>query len=143
MTYKELRDRQQKEVDAFPFIFIIAGTDEEVTAALKKAGVNDPDELKPVCAGGYIRKKDAPEMEAMFRRHEEERQQQFNLDPTGEHFIKEMFKTELDNHEYSYTGELADTLNALGLTLDEINNNPALKNGLALALREYDKWLLQ
>ena len=50
-----------------------------------------------------------------------------------------MFYSELNNHEYGYTKELDDTLDALDLTIDDINNNKNLKNGLSLAIQEIEK----
>ena len=46
-----------------------------------------------------------------------------------------MFKYELDNHEYGYTGDAEDTIEALGLTWDEINSNENLLNGFKKACK--------
>ena len=45
--------------------------------------------------------------------------------------------TTFGNHEYDYTRDLTDTLDALDLTLDKVNKNPKLIKGLKLALRRY------
>ena len=50
-----------------------------------------------------------------------------------------MFLYELANHEYCITYELEDTLEAVGLTIQEVENSKALKHGLVLAKREYLK----
>ena len=47
-----------------------------------------------------------------------------------------MFRYELDNHEYSYTGCAGDAIEALGYTWEDIQNNGKLKNGLMLAIEE-------
>lgn len=39
-----------------------------------------------------------------------------------------MFLLELYNHEFAYTYDVEDTLNDLGYTMEQINNNPAFKN---------------
>ena len=57
-------------------------------------------------------------------------------DKTGEGYIKDMFVSELENHEYGYTYELDDTLDALELTREQIANSPNLKHGLDLAKKE-------
>ena len=44
-----------------------------------------------------------------------------------------MFYTELANHEYSYTGDVTDAVNACGLTVEQLNANPALIIGLKKA----------
>ena len=48
-----------------------------------------------------------------------------------------MFEYELNNHEYCVTYSLEDTLGALNLSIDDINNNKALQNGLGIAKKEY------
>ena len=58
-------------------------------------------------------------------------------DLTGEGYIKDMFEYELANHEYGYTYDLEDTLNAIGLSMEEINNDERLKHGFDLALNRY------
>ena len=47
-----------------------------------------------------------------------------------------MFKYELNNQEYCITYDLTDTLEALHLTLEEIESNKNLRIGLKLALKE-------
>jgi hypothetical protein len=58
-----------------------------------------------------------------------------NLTETGEGFILEMFDYELSNHEFTYTGDTEDTIDALGLSQGDFDNNPALKAGLRLAIK--------
>ena len=57
-------------------------------------------------------------------------------DKTGAGYIKDMFISELENHEYSYTRDISSTLDALELTYEDIRNNPTLKKGLDLAINE-------
>lgn len=83
--------------------------------------------------GGIIRKTDAEAMRAMFDRHRRELQEAIAADKTGEGFIYDMFYTELANHEYSYTGDVTDAVNACGLTVEQLNANPALIKGLKKA----------
>ena len=97
------------------------------------------DKIIGIGAGGFIRKSDLKAYTEMCQRTEKEMQEAIANDKTGEGFIKEMFKYELANHEYCITYELDDTLDALGLTIEEINNNQALKHGLELARKEYLK----
>ena len=58
-------------------------------------------------------------------------------DLEGESFIYDMFKYELANHEYGCTWELEDTIQALNLTLEEINNSQNLKAGLKKAIATF------
>ncbi len=48
-----------------------------------------------------------------------------------------MFAAELANHEYGYTYELDETLDALGLTLDKVKADKRLRKGLNKALKKY------
>lgn len=87
--------------------------------------------------GGFIRKTDVKEFLEMRKRAKEEILEEINNDQTGDAFIKDMFKYELANHEYCITHNLNDTLEAIGLTIEEIENNKALSKGLELARKEY------
>lgn len=44
-----------------------------------------------------------------------------------------MFFTELNNHEFGYDRDLTRVIEELGYTSQDIENSPALKNGLNLA----------
>ena len=83
--------------------------------------------------GGYIRKADKKALEDLFAKHRRELQEAIAADKTGEGFIYDMFYTELANHEYSYTGDVTDAVNACGLTVEQLNANPALIKGLKKA----------
>ena len=67
----------------------------------------------------------------------EEQKKLIEEDTTGDGFIYSMFKYELANHEYGYTYDLEDTLRALGLTYEEVQEKPNLKKGLERALEDY------
>lgn len=137
MTYKELKDRQQAEINDFPFIW--AFNEKQLADGMRKLGLNpdtDKDKLCSIGAGGVIRKTDAEAMRTMFDRHRRELQEAIAADKTGEGFIYDMFYTELANHEYSYTGDPTDALDALGITPAQIESNRALARGLALAAQE-------
>ena len=73
----------------------------------------------------------------MMSRHRKEEKEAMMNDLTGEGYIKDMFEYELANHEYGYTYDLEDTLNAIGLSMEEINNDERLKHGFDLALNRY------
>lgn len=83
--------------------------------------------------GGFYRRSDADKLREMLDRHEREMSEAISQDTTGNGFIFDMFDYELANHEYTYTGSLTDTLEALDLTLDAVNANPALRHGLKKA----------
>ena len=75
---------------------------------------NDQDKIYSIGYGGFVRKKDADLLHTTTARHAEELAAAIAADPTGDGFICEMFRCELDNHEYSYTMDLSDTLEAEG-----------------------------
>lgn len=134
--YRVLRDRQQAEVDAFPFMFAFSQKqfDEGMVSRL---GLKPTDThlILSIGGGGYIRKSDRDALHDMLNRHAAEMQAAVDADETGEGFVLDMFVYELDNHEYSYTYDLEPTLDALGLSLEQVVADRKLANGLYLAQR--------
>ena len=129
--YTELKSKHQKEIDAFPFGF--AFNESQFKEMMEKWGLtpDDTDKIYSIGGGGYVRKSDAEAMHKMFERHELERKM---ARKHGDDYLFEMFNYELANHEYSYTGDLTDTLEALGLTMDEINADPKMADALKRAI---------
>lgn len=134
MTYKELKDRQQAEINAFPFMF--AFSNEQFIKGMERLGLKptDTDKIYSIGGGGYVRKSDYAELEAMTQRHRQEMRDAIAADTTGEGFIYDMFYYELANHEYIISGSITETLDALELTIDEINESKALLHGLKKAI---------
>ena len=128
--YTELKSKHQKEVDAFPFGF--AFNQKQFDEMMTKWGLapTDTDKIYKIGGGDYVRKSDADAMNEMFARHESERKAAMQDDE----YLFQMFNYELANHEYSYTGDLEDTLDALGLTMDEINADPRMADALKRAI---------
>lgn len=137
--YEEFKKKRQKEFDKFPKFF--AFDEKQFKEGMKKLNLkeSETDKIISIGVGGYIKKADIRKFNKMFERMEEELKDAIKNDLTGEKFIKDMFRYELANHEYGITYNLDDTLEALNLTIDEINNNTALKNGLQKAKEEYLK----
>lgn len=134
ITYYELRTRQQKEVNALPVG--VAFSDKQFAEMMAKWGLteNDTDKIVSVGAGCFMRKSDKQMFYDMCDRHDKELDEAIAGDPTGDGFIYQMFDFELGNHEYAYTCDLEDTLNALGLTEADIEADERFKHGLALAI---------
>lgn len=134
--YEEIREKHQKRINDFPIGF--AFSDEQFKKMMENWGLkeNDIDKLYFIGGGGFIRKKDSDEYNKMWDEIQKEHQDLINRDKTGEGYIKDMFVYELENHEYGYTHDLEDTLNALELTYNQVMKNPSLKHGLELARRE-------
>ena len=129
--YTSLKSKQQKEVNAFPFGF--AFNQKQFDEMMTKWGLtpDDTDKIYSIGGGGYVRKSDADAMHKMFERHELERKM---ARKHGDDYLFEMFNYELANHEYSYTYNLTDTLDALGLTMEEINADPRMADALKRAI---------
>ena len=139
-AYKTMRDRHQKEIDAFPMQF--AFTDEQFKTGMRNLGLspNNADQVyRCGGTGGFYRRSDAPRFHEMFERHERERQEAIDADTTGDGYIFDMFCCQLANHEYGYTFDLTDTLEALDLTIEDIEKSRPLKSGLEKALAKIKK----
>lgn len=136
--YEEIREKHQKEVNEFLIGF--AFSDQQFEEQMKKLGLepNQTNEVVSIGGGGFIKKTDIENFEAMFKKHSDEIKEEIAKDKTGEGFIKEMFQFELANYEFDYTHELEPTLEALNLTKKQIRENKALKNGLLLAINSID-----
>ena len=136
-SYVEMKERHQKEVNEFPMKF--AFSDEQFKKAMEELGLteNDLDKIVGIGAGGFIRKIDVNDYREMGKRQYKEFLKAIQEDKIGDSFIKEMFLYELANHEYIITREIDDTLDALGLTDNDIRNNNNLRTGLLLAEKEY------
>nr|DAY72251.1 MAG TPA: hypothetical protein [Caudoviricetes sp.] len=137
MTYEEMKNKHQEEYDTFAkdkIFYIFTSSKEEFEKKLKEYGLSKED-ICSIGFGGFIKKKDKEELKNMSQRHRKEKQEAIEQDKDGSGFIKSMFLLELYNHEFAYTYDVEDTLNDLGYTMEQINNNPAFKNGLKLAIK--------
>lgn len=133
-SYRQLKERHQAEWNAFPLMF--AFSSEQFDRGMSKLGLlpTDTDKIFRLGnTGGYYRKDDALALKEMTGRHSDELHAAIAADSTGEGFIYNMFLYELANHEYIITGNTEDALNALQLTQEDIDTNPALQHGLKLA----------
>ena len=134
--YTELKAKHQAEVDAFPFGF--AFNQKQFDEMMVKWGLKPTDirEILSIGGGGYIRRADADAMKEMFARHEAERK----VTMQDDEYLFSMFNYELANHEYCVTYDVTDALDALGLTLDEVNSDPRMTSALkrAIAANERD-----
>ena len=129
--YAEIKRRQQEEFNAFPMQF--AFSDRQFAEGMEKLGLkpSDTDRVFKSPGGGFYRREDSQRLKAMFERFDQELKEAVAADKTGEDFIYEMFLCEMENHEYGYTGDLDETLDVLGYTLDEILADGRLSRGLA------------
>lgn len=132
--YMELKERQQQEVNALPLGF--AFSEKQFNEMMVGWGLDpekDLDKIVSIGYGGFIQKKDRSLMHETFDRHKREMKEAIAADPTGEGFIFDMFLRELENHEYGYTGDMTDALEALGFTAQEVVDDPRLNRGISKA----------
>ena len=127
MKYLELKAKHQSEIDNFPMFF--AFNNDQLQEGMDKLGTNKT-ELLSIGGGGFLRKIDSESFEALWKNIKQERAEARK----DADYLVDMFRYELNNHEYCYTWDLTDTLNSLDLTMDDINNNPQMKAALCKAL---------
>ena len=136
-AYKVLRDRQQEEFNALPLGFAFSQKQfDEMMQGWSLDPEKDLDKILRIPGGGYVQKKDADLLHKTRERHDAEMAAAIAEDTTGEGFIYQMFLYELDNHEYGYTRDTEDTLDALGYTAEEVLGDPRLKRGIEKAVTE-------
>lgn len=130
MAYKEMKSKHQAEANAFPLGF--AFSQKQFDEMMTKWGLapTDTDKIYSIGSGGYVRRDDQKAMHEMFARHESELKAAMQ-DPN---FAFEAFNYKLANHEYCITYELDDTLDALGLTIEEINADTMMADALKRAI---------
>ena len=135
--YAILRKKQQEEFNKLPLGF--AFSNEQFAEMMKGWGLDpdkDTDKIYRIPGGGFVQKKDHTLLHETMDRHQKEIEEAIEADVDGTGFVYEMFLYEMDNHEYGYTGDLEDTLEALGMTIEEIYGSEKLKAGLEKAKKE-------
>ena len=137
-TYRQMKDRHQAEANALPLAF--AFSRDQYARQLASWGITEAEAnngaILGIGGGGFIRSSDRDLVTSTFNRIAEEEAAAIAADLTGDGYIYEMFFYELNNHEFSYTGDIDETLAALRLTTDDINSNEALQHGLKRAVKE-------
>lgn len=115
-AYKQLKDKHQNEMDAFPLG--AAFSKEQFEKMMQGWGltVNDVDKICSLGCGCFIRKSDKERFLEMSARFKKEMQDAIAADKTGDGFIYEMFLYELANHEYCITYDYEETFDTLSLT---------------------------
>lgn len=125
--YKELKSEHEQQVNNFPMFF--AFDKNQFDEGMRKFGLHpdNKDQLLSIGLGGFILKSDKEAYKEMFKQQDNDMK---NAIANSDQFIFDMFNYELANHEYTYTYEIDDTLQALGLTFEEVQADERLLNGL-------------
>lgn len=135
--YAEMRNRHQAAVNALPLKF--AFSNEQFERAMKELGLEptDTDKIYKLGIGnGFYKKTDSELVRKTLVDNGKELEDAIAEDKTGEGFIYEMFLYELRNHEYGYTGDTEDTLDALGYTYEDLEKDTRLAVGLKKACKQ-------
>lgn len=116
MKYLNLVNAHQQELNDFPIMW--AFNDEQFIEGLKKLGLKETDTNKvySIGNGGFMRKTDAKAFGEMMSRHERERKEAFKDDE----FAYDAFLYELGNHKFCITFDYEPTLEALGITIEDL-----------------------
>ena len=127
-TYQEMQLRQQQEFNTLPLGF--AFNKDQFDKMMRGWG------LHPERDGCYIQKKDVELLLQTSVRHKKELAAAIAADTTGSGFIFEMFYYELKNYEYGYTEDAEDALDALGLTMEQVQSDKLLCRGFERAQKK-------
>lgn len=134
-SYTALSKRHMQELNDLPMFF--AFSRERLEEHMKSRGLEttDYDKICEIGMGGFCLRTDFDHIREVFAQHAKERRDAMDGDKTGEGYIFYMFRYELWNHEYEYTRDVTDTLEALDLTHEDVEKDPRLRHGLKMAIR--------
>jgi hypothetical protein len=130
--YLKHKEKVEKKINDFPMVW--AFNEEQLNEGLNKLNATKKD----VCSlphGGIIRKTDKELYLKMWEDINAE-EDELKKNPA---YVYQMFKYELSNHEYIITYDLEDTLNACGISEDDLNANEMFKTQLEKAEKDYLK----
>ena len=137
-TYQELKNRQQKEVDALPLGF--AFSEKQFEEMKAKLGVKENSELYRLgSTGGFYRKVDADLIIGTFKRHQEERQNAiFTANGINTVYVQSMIYYEMCNHEFAINHDgREEVLEACNLTEELLDKHSERKNAWNAASKQY------
>ena len=131
--YWDMANRHQAEVNALPIYF--AFSKKQFKDMLLRMGVSNPKaELYRSAGGGFYRKADAKLVRGTFARVAKELHDALT---TSYEFAVDTFKSELANHEFCITYDPEDTIDALGLDMEDFGRYPMLVDAFAEAKKQY------
>ena len=129
--YSIFKRAKQQKVNEFPMMF--AFSKEQLEEGKAKLGVTDNKELLSIGAGGFIRKSDKNEFDNLFIQLDKELSENLNDDE----FLYDAFLYEIANHEYCYSCDLTDSLEVLGLTVEQVRADNRMNSILNKAIKAY------
>ena len=133
MTYKELKQKHEKEINAFPLGFAFSRNQFEEMMQKWGLTAEDTDKIYSLGAGGFIRKSDSKAFEELLDRHKKEMAEfKKNQKELYQGFINELF-----NHEYGYAPNDEEILRCFGYTESDLEKDSELKKLYYKAVKKY------
>ena len=129
-TYKDMLERHEKEFEQLPIFF--AYTNEKFKRELEKRGATE-DDVYRAGTGCFYLKSDADLIQNAVERFDAE----FEKAMQNDDFMYGAFYYELANHEFFITGDPIDALDALHLTIKEVENDERMSRIFKLAKKTY------
>jgi len=117
MTYQELRKLQSARFSEFQGVFF-AFSNEQFAEGMAKLGLGSDEGRKilSIGAGGYLLRDKMPEFDALL---EQNKRELAELKADNERLLEALVH-ELNNHEFCYTGDPEDALDALGMKIEDV-----------------------
>lgn len=138
MKYRELREKHQREVNSLPIYYAFG--QKQLQDVFNKLGLNIEKDMDKVTSlygvGDIVLKTDVSYVLSVFDRHWKEKKDMMQDDE----FVKDMFVTELGNHEWVITMDDSETLTACGLSISKVAGDQRLLELFSKAKNEVLKW---
>ena len=109
-----------------------AFSEEQTMEGLKKLNATTED-IIPLGGGGFILRDRARGFRDILRENDAEMKAALSDPEHRSKFAYDMFYAELVNYEYGYTGDEEESLNALGLTREEVEQSEVLSTAFKKA----------
>lgn len=135
IKYLELHKKNQELFNEFAndhLIWIIAFSESKMIAELDKHNLK-PEDVTSIGGGGFIRKSDIKLYNELYKKMSNV----IAEIKDNKQDLKDAFIYELGNHEYCITYDLDDTLDALNLTREDLQNDPEMALLMNDAILEY------
>lgn len=128
---EEYNEFVRSKLDAFPTAY--AFSEKQLEEAIEKLGAKSRDDLISVGFGGLIRRTDIDKWNQMWHEISEERKRLMKDDD----FAYQMFFNTMSNHEYIFTLDDDEIIDACGLTPAIVYGDDKLKDVYNQAKRDY------
>lgn len=134
IPYTTFKERQKKKVDDFIAAnCFFAFTEEDFKAGAKKLNASPENKLISIGAGGFILAKKKSEMKELLEEMRLEKREYLKNDEQ----LKDAIFYELGNHEYNYTYDATEALDALSLSDEYLESVKGLKEKVAKIVKSY------